>query len=220
MPARTRKAGRPALTRERIARAALVLLDREGPEGFSMRTLAAELGTGTMTLYGYFRSKDELLDAAVDVAVEEVGVDIGEGTWKDQMRALMLGIREGLARHPGGIRLRLARPILTPGALRFTEAALQILKRAGFDAREATRIYQTLFFYTFGVASFGSPAAPDEVKRRARATLLALPPEHYPELTAAADEAAEALAAEDQFERGLDQLLDALEGGGPSTTKP
>ncbi len=211
--AQTRRSDRPALTREKIARAALALLDREGPEGFSMRALAAELGTGTMTLYGYFRSKDELLDAAVDFAVEEVGVDTGEGTWKDQMRALMLGIREGLARHPGGVRLRLARPILTPGALRFTEAALQVLKGAGFDAREATRIYQTLFFYTFGVASFGSPATPEQVKRAARATLLALPPDEYPELTAAADEAAEALAAEDQFERGLDQLLDALEVG-------
>ena len=193
------------------------MLDRDGPDVFSMRKLAAELGTGTMTIYGYFRSKDELLDAAVDVAVDEVGINLGDGDWKDQMRALMLGIREGLARHPGGIRLRLARPILSPGALRFTEAALHVLKGAGFETREATRVYQTLFFYTFGVASFGSPMAPDEVKRRALATLLALPPEDYPELSAAADDAAEALAAEDQFEQGLDQLLDALQASQGAT---
>ena len=192
--------------------------DREGLEALSMRTLAAKLGVGTMTLYGYFRSKEELLDAAVDVAVEDVGVRTGTGSWKDQLRELMRGIREGLARHPGGIRLRLARPILSPGALRFTEAGLQILERAGFAREDAVRAYQTLFFYTFGVASFGSPEAPEEVKRYARAALMALPPAEYPNLTAAAREAPEALAGDEQFEFGLDRLLEGLEARLKATT--
>ncbi len=34
-----------------------------------MRRVAEALGVGTMTLYGYFRDKDELLAAVIDAAV-------------------------------------------------------------------------------------------------------------------------------------------------------
>src|SRR4051812_50158042 len=56
---------RLGLSRERIVEGAIELLDRDGLDVFSMRRLAEELGVGTMTIYGYFRGKDELLDAVV-----------------------------------------------------------------------------------------------------------------------------------------------------------
>src|SRR6059036_795279 len=95
--------GRPRarLTRDQVAAAALELLDREGLEALSMRRLAEELGVGTMTLYGYFRSKNELLDAVVDAAVAERGPFRFEGTWQEQIRRLMHGSRRRLGRHPG-----------------------------------------------------------------------------------------------------------------------
>ena len=56
-------ARRPRHTREQIAAAALAIADAEGFEAVSMRRVAAELGAGTMTLYHYVRTKDELVDA-------------------------------------------------------------------------------------------------------------------------------------------------------------
>jgi AcrR family transcriptional regulator len=187
------------------------MADREGLEAVSMRRLAAELGVGTMTLYGYFRTKDELIDAAVDAAAAEAPLSVGRGTWKDQLRELMKGIHENLARHPSGVRIRLTRPMLSPQALQITEAGLAILEDAGFERAEAARAYRALFTYTFGFATFNSPEHPEEAKRYTRAALTALSPDDYPALSRAASEAAETVAGEAQFVFGLDRLLDGLE---------
>ena len=50
---------------------AVRLADSEGVDGLSMRRLANALGAGAMSLYHYVASKDELLDAMVDVVFEQ-----------------------------------------------------------------------------------------------------------------------------------------------------
>lgn len=52
---------KPRLTRDRIAEAALAIADRAGFEAVSMREVAGRLGAGTMTLYHYVRTKDDLV---------------------------------------------------------------------------------------------------------------------------------------------------------------
>src|SRR5687768_6114837 len=90
---------RGTLTREQILEAAGALLDREGLDGLTMRSLGQELGVGTMTLYGHFRSKDELLDALVDAATEnEPGT--ASGPWRERLRELILSVRRSLVEHP------------------------------------------------------------------------------------------------------------------------
>ena len=54
---------KPRFNRDDIAAAAIRIADTEGFEAVSMRRLAAELDAGTMSLYHYVRTKDELLDA-------------------------------------------------------------------------------------------------------------------------------------------------------------
>ncbi len=48
------------------------IADAEGIDALSMRRLAAELGAGTMTLYHYVRTKDELLTLVTDAVMGEV----------------------------------------------------------------------------------------------------------------------------------------------------
>ena len=201
-----------SLSREAIARAALDLTDREGVEALSMRTLADRLEVGTMTLYGYFASKDELLEAMVATATEDApAIAVGAGTWKEQLAGLMRGVRATLAEHPTGVALRLQRPLLTPAALRVTEAAMRIMDEAGFTPAQAARAYRTMFVYTFGFASFNPAGADGEAKRRARTALAALPEAEYPSLAAASDELVDAMGGDEQFEFGLALLLDGLE---------
>ena len=74
------------LNRDLIADTALDIVDREGVEALSMRRLAGELGVGTMTLYGYFRGKGELLDHAIDRAARTYELSPGEGEWRPRLR--------------------------------------------------------------------------------------------------------------------------------------
>jgi AcrR family transcriptional regulator len=204
-------ANRARLSPEQVAAAALELLDRDGLEALSMRRLADHLGVGTMTLYGYFRSKDELLDAVVDAAVAEREPFTFEGTWQEQIRRLMQGSRRSLGRHPGLVKVRADRPVLQPEALRFAEMGMTILRAAGFGRREAARAFRLLFTYVFGYVSFSPDESADQARRDSRAATAALPPDEYPTLTDASEELADAMAGQETFDFGLDRIIDGLE---------
>ena len=215
-PASTEPAARPpsprrVLSREQILEAAIALVDRGGLERTTMRSLAEELGVGAMTLYSYFSSKDELLDAAVEHVAASVALPAQTGPWQDQVRRLVRGIYRFLSQHPAGVELRLKRPILTRGALRTTEAGLQILLAAGFSRAEAARAWRTLFVYAFGYAAFNPPTVSAGTQREWEALLAGLPPDEFPALSGGAAQAVATMSGEEQFEHGLDRLLAGFE---------
>ena len=57
---------RPRFNQDQIADIAFGIADREGFDAVSMRRVARELGAGTMTLYHYVRTKDELVSLMDD----------------------------------------------------------------------------------------------------------------------------------------------------------
>src|SRR5258708_10285007 len=62
---------RVPITLDRIVSGALELIDRDGLGALSMRNLAAELRTGTTTLYRYVTGKDEVLVLVADAVLAE-----------------------------------------------------------------------------------------------------------------------------------------------------
>jgi AcrR family transcriptional regulator len=201
---------RARLSREQVARAALELLDRDGLEALSMRRLAERLGVGTMTLYGYFKGKDDLLDAVIDAAVADREHVKLEGPWQDRLRTLMRATRRGLSRHPSLVKVRADRPVLRPEALRFAEAGLTILRDAGLSKTEAARAFRLLFTYVFGYVSFSPEATADQARRDSKEATSRLPRDRYPTLTDTADELADAMAGDATFDFGLDLIIDGI----------
>jgi AcrR family transcriptional regulator len=199
------------LSREDLARAALEILDRDGVDALSMRRLAQILGVGTMTLYGHVRSKDELLDLVLDEASSGGRPAPRDGPWRDQLRQLMHGAHDNLNAHPGIVAIRMTRPIVRPDALRFGEHGMRILRSAGFDAEEAAQAFRLLFTYVFGYAGLSPRAAIEEARRQAAVAIAGLSPDEYPALTGAAAAFSAAMAGEEQFEYGLERILDGLE---------
>ncbi len=211
MPPDPSSRSRLGLTHEAIVAGAAELLDEQGLAGVTMRRVAKRLGVGTMTLYGYFRDKDTLLDAIIDATGAGLVPPVLEGDWKPSLRELMLALHAQLIEHPFLVELRLRRPIISPEAMRWTEAALTILRRAGLAPGEAAQAFRPLFVYTFGHAAFAPRHDEAEVVQRARAAVLALPSNEYPLVTAAAQELAQVLVGQEPYRLGLDLLLDGIE---------
>jgi TetR/AcrR family tetracycline transcriptional repressor len=210
-----RRGRRPGLSREQIARAALELVDREGLDALTMQRLAEQLGVGTMTVYGYFRRKEELLDAIIDAAVEDARPPPRTGPWRKQLRELVRFAHQRLGEHPALVQLRLREPVVRPEALRFGEAALAILHQAGFDSTEAARSFRLLFTYVVGYAALSPADTTEEQRRQAAAAIALLPEDEYPNLNRAAGETSKAMAGEEAFDFGLERILDGLEARQP-----
>ena len=94
--------GRPArFTHAQLQAAALRLLDREGLAGLSMRSLAAELGTGAMTLYNYVPQREAIDLLVIEAVLAEVAWDRGPyAAWADEVRAIATALWRAVL-HPG-----------------------------------------------------------------------------------------------------------------------
>ena len=84
---------------------ALRVADAEGLEAVSMRRIAGELGVGTMTLYYYVRTKDELIELMQNAMMAEVLVPDGElpADWRRALEAIAGRTRDTILRHDWSI---------------------------------------------------------------------------------------------------------------------
>jgi AcrR family transcriptional regulator len=201
---------RDPLTRERIARAALELIDAEGLEHCSMRRLGARLGVEAMALYHHFAHKGELLDAVMDCLLDEIDLPPREAAPPmERLRRAMASWRAAAIAHPPAYILLAGRRFNTERAFALYEALLQAFADLGLDAQQTARWFRLL-------GGFASGAGLAEVASRERvpdATPLRL--ERQPESIAFPHVRAVAPhlrveALEEVFDFGLDVLFGQL----------
>lgn len=204
------------LSKQRVVAEAIRLADREGVDGLSMRRLAGVLGAGAMSLYHYVASKDELLDAMIDIVFAEIELPSDEGDWKLALRRRADSARQVLARHPWAIGLMESRTSPGHANLRHHEAVIACLRRAGFSVAMATHANWLLDSYVYGyalqVVSLPFDSADELADLVEGVYLPQLPADEFPYL----NESAAALVATgydpaDEFGFGLDLILGALE---------
>src|SRR3954469_7572027 len=129
-------------SRDDIAQAAVNVADADGIEAVSMRRVASELGLGTMSLYHYVKSKDELLDLMGDriMAGQLVDdADLGRG-WREGLPALAQATRANFEPPPWMGRALSPRPSTVPGpnALRHVDQSLAAVADLGVDIATQT----------------------------------------------------------------------------------
>jgi AcrR family transcriptional regulator len=220
-------APRTPLTRERILRAAVALVDRDGVGALSMRRLARELGVEAMSLYHHVAGKDALLDGMVDLVFGEIELPAAGIGWKTTMRRRAVSARAALRRHPWAINLMESRRTPGPANLRHHDAVIGCLRRAGFPVALTARAYSLLdaYIYGFAVQEASLPFdTPEETAEVAQAIMAELSAGTYPHLAELASEHVLQPGYDygDEYEAGLDLILDGLEraamAAGPADT--
>jgi AcrR family transcriptional regulator len=207
---------RPPLSRDQVLRAAVALADEVGIGTLSMRKLGQVLGVEAMSLYNHVASKGDLLDGMADVVFSEIGLPAGDVGWKPAMRQRAISAREALARHCWAIGLMESRRSPGPATLRHHDAVLGCLRGAGFSLEMTAHAYSVLDSYIYGFAlqeaSLPFDSA-EETPELAQEIAGQLPAGEYPHLTELA--MGHVLQAGyrygDEFEIGLDLILDGLE---------
>ncbi|MEO3753005.1 TetR/AcrR family transcriptional regulator [Streptomyces sp. B6B3] len=182
-------AGRRRWSTEEILDAAAELLRTDDPDSFSVRKLAAVLGTDSSSLYRHFRSKTELLRAVADrVLLAAMDGYRPEGDWKQRITSLALRMREAFGQHPqlasvwgrhasGGTGSRLA-----------MEEVLQALRASGLPEEEIPVRYHRIAVLIVALiaseAGFGTvaPTEHEHGMELFRVAVLGADPERFPAL--------------------------------------
>jgi len=154
---------RPRFSRQQIARLAIEIADAEGFEAVSMRRIATELGAGTMSLYHYVATKDELIALMDDALMAEALVPRGElpGDWRDAVAVLARHTRAALLRHPWAL-LALQESQFGPNAMAHFEQSLAAVAGTGLDRHEKFDLLALVDAYVFGTVLHAT-----EAKKRA-----------------------------------------------------
>jgi AcrR family transcriptional regulator len=154
---RPRRTGQPALSRERIVAEAIRLLDAEGVDALSMRTLGARLGAGATSLYRHVATKDELIELVVDAVYGEWEVPevTRRAGWRAAAVETAYGLRATLLRHSwmASVLGQAGLAYLGPNLMRVSERVLAVFQNGGFSPEEADRAMNTLVAYVLGIAT-------------------------------------------------------------------
>jgi AcrR family transcriptional regulator len=143
----------PLLSRERIVDAAAAIIDADGLDGLTTRRLAADLGVRGPSLYRYFGTKDEILDAVADAVVSRVDTAMfGRLDWPEALAAWARSYRDALAAHPHIVPVLAAGPGRRPAQLRMADAVYGALVDAGWPPARATHIGALMRFFVAGSA--------------------------------------------------------------------
>jgi len=191
-----------------LAAAALAVIDRDGLAALSMRTVASELGMGTMSIYRYVTDREQLEALVVDQVLGAVDLSPSKhDSWQKRLASLVERVREAVSAHPAVVPLLLIHRHRSRASLLWAEAVLGVLHEAGFDVPQRIIALRGLISYVVGAlqVEYLGP-----LSGAGTAAMAALSATEYPLLSETARHARR-LPVDEEFRRGLDIVLDGLE---------
>jgi len=204
---------RARFTTDEIASAALRIVDESGLAALSMRSLAAALGTGPMTMYNYVADKEGLEELVV--AAVAAGIVVPEPTddWAADVHATASAMWHGVRAHPAAIPLVLTRRMASATGFAIADALVGALARAGLsDADRLSAFHAVLGLVTGSAqAQLAGPFSGDAAETAAR--IGSASGDRYPHITALST-VATTVSVEDDFDGGLRMLIAGIAAAG------
>nr|WP_202886187.1 TetR/AcrR family transcriptional regulator [Kribbella sandramycini] len=212
------------------------LADSDGLTAASMGGVAKELGVGTMTLYTYVPSKDELLELMVDQVLGErelPGPDQRPAGWRAQVALYADETRAMFRRHPWLSQVSPIRPPVGPGMLAGREYLLAVMSTLALSPRDINIAAVTVTSYVDSAASLAAESALIERTTgqshdawwtdRSELWETYFDVERHPAMTAVWNaggfDAGPVDVAAESYQYGLERLLDGIEAkAGPAMT--
>ncbi|MEU1737291.1 TetR/AcrR family transcriptional regulator C-terminal domain-containing protein [Streptosporangium sp. NPDC020145] len=215
--------GAPHLTVERIVRAGIVIADAEGLDALSMRRVAMDLGTGTMSLYRHVASKDDLVALMVEAAMADVPLpDSAPRDWRHGLERAAYRDWDLYHRHPWILPrvMVTTRAYFSPALAADSESAFSAFDGLDLEPAEAFRYMFMFASYVQGVAltyvsdmeaerqARIAPAQGAKASNEAQNPLFA--PGAYPRLARAMRAGATPWDLDALFASGLAGILDGI----------
>ncbi|GAB2773722.1 TetR/AcrR family transcriptional regulator [Streptomyces daliensis] len=142
---------RATLTREAVLDAAASLVRQHGPQGLTMRKLAAELGTAVTSIYWHVGNRESLLDALVERTVRELDEIRARGaTPRARVLSLARTLRRELLARPHLVAMVHERGLTERMFLSAQQALLHEVHAAGLRGARAAEAVRAVQFTVIG----------------------------------------------------------------------
>ena len=162
-----RTAGRPpgggALSKRRIAEAALAHIDEFGLGAFSMREIAARLGVYPATVHWHVSTREALLAEVAAMVMADVTPPPGKQGWQEWIAQLFRRCRAAVRRHPNVAQL-LGAQLVSNGSLptELVEGVLAALVEAGFEGEPLLEAYNCVIAAMLGFVTMEFSPLPSD----------------------------------------------------------
>ncbi|MFK4731561.1 TetR/AcrR family transcriptional regulator C-terminal domain-containing protein [Agromyces mediolanus] len=194
----------PTVNREQIITAALAIVDEQGSDALTMRTLASRVHRQVSSLYNHVGSRDELIELVRARIVEDIDTSaFAVQPWDVALEAWARSYLRAFAAHPNLIRILATTPIRDISTFEIYDDVIGALIEAGWPMHDAVAVMRTVEAHVLGSAldivapsdMLDQASVPAELAR----VHAALAPEYEASTSAAA-----------AFELGIRALLDGL----------
>jgi AcrR family transcriptional regulator len=217
---------RRGVEKQDLLEAAFNLFSEEGESGFSIRKLGALVSVDPMTVLHHFGSKDELLRAIAEHAVQTVEMPTATASWQNDLRAVADSYRDLAHRHPRVFHLHFRYNATGPADHVSSEIVYCAMRRAGLAESEAAGLGLAFYAFVLGFALAEAEGLLRPIGEADEAELKALDPVAYqatralvPALKALDPDAAFA-ASMDAFIAGVADLAKRHSSPRPAASKP
>ena len=208
-----RTKGKTPLSESRILDAAVAYADKSGIDSLNIRRLAGDLDAGAMSLYHYFASKDELLDAMVEFVAAQICQPSPDSPWREAITQISMSAHRAMSKH-AWVSSIWSKRTLGPNKLAYMESILRVLREGGFSVADAFDAYCAITVHIEGFAMQAAefPIKPEDYQRAATEFLASVEdPDSIPHFIAHVRHHIENPASTDQFGLMLNMILDGFE---------
>jgi AcrR family transcriptional regulator len=194
---------------------AIQIVDQDGLGGLSMRSLAASLGTGPMTVYNYVKDREQLEGLVAEAVLADVRLPRRTKDWHSEVKSIATAIWRAVRQHPNAAPLVLTRRTVSAAGYLPAERLIEALGRAGLSDLDLLAAFRAVLSLVMGAAQVelaGPLSAADREHSSATAAkrIGELAGTEHPHMAALAETSQRSSMAAD-FERALDMLLNGIQ---------
>jgi AcrR family transcriptional regulator len=215
---------RARFTLAEVRAQAISIVDKDGLGALSMRSLAAALGTGPMTLYNYVKDREELEGLVAEAVLADVRLPRPSDDWRADVKAIATAIWRAVRQHPNAAPLVLTRRTVSAAGYLPAERLVEALRRAGLSDLDALAAFRGVLSLVMGAAQVelaGPLVAGDREQSNAAVAkhIGDLAGAEHPHLAALAETSQRSTMGDD-FDRALDMLLTGIHTRASDTKSP
>ncbi|MFB9835118.1 TetR/AcrR family transcriptional regulator [Actinoallomurus acaciae] len=201
---------RPGLTTEAVVAAGRRVIERDGLDALSMRTVANELNTAPTSLYRHVADRDDLLVSILEQIAAGLPVQMPGRTPRARLRRRLVAAHDYMADHVWVLHILIRGEFVAEAAFAFVDACLADFLAAGLSPTRAMAAFNACWHLTIGELLDRHPLVPPREPSQRQRAIARIVPERLPALTHVAARLPPSDQRADEFPRAVDTLLAGL----------